>query len=148
MATATAEGARHLPAGESLGPLARGRIVTEVVGAYLSARRELGGAPIETAVERLRDGAPGAGRTDAEAVEEARRLGWMVVRVLTFLPGDTRCLRRSLTLTRMLARREIESRLVIGARSAPSFLAHAWVECAGVPVLSTEGDSFVRLVEL
>ncbi len=72
----------------------------------------------------------------------------MVVRVLSYLPGDTRCLRRSLVLTRMLARRGIPGRLVIGARTSPEFLAHAWVECSGVPVLSPEGETFGRLVEL
>jgi hypothetical protein len=148
MTAATAEGALLLPRGRSLGIAARGRIAAEIVVAYAVARRELRRVPIEQAVERLRAGGPSAGRPAAEGLEEARRLGWMVVRVLTFLPGDTRCLRRSLVLTRMLARRGIEARLVIGARSAPSFLAHAWVECEGVPVLSTEGDSFPRLVEL
>jgi hypothetical protein len=64
------------------------------------------------------------------------------------LPGDTRCLARSLVLTQLLARRGIPSRLVIGARPAPRFLAHAWVEHAGQPVLPIGDGSFGRLVEL
>jgi len=28
------------------------------------------------------------------------------------------------------------------------FLAHAWVECDGVPVLDSGADAFARLVEL
>lgn len=64
------------------------------------------------------------------------------------MPGDTRCLTRSLALSRLLARRGIESRLVIGTRTQPTFLAHAWVECEGVPVLDPGPDVFARLVEL
>ncbi len=64
------------------------------------------------------------------------------------MPGDTRCLVRSLVLTRLLARRGIPAKLVIGARAAPDFLAHAWVEYDGDPVLSPGDGSFGRLVEL
>jgi Transglutaminase-like superfamily len=148
MATARLEGARRLPDGRSLGPLRRCGVVAEIAAAYLRARRELRRAPIETAVMRLRADGPPARTPDADQLWEARRLGWMVVRVLTFLPGDTRCLCRSLVLTRILARRGIPARLVIGARTSPGFLAHAWVECGGVPVLSSGGGSFGRLVEL
>ena len=51
-------------------------------------------------------------------------------------------------LTRLLARRGIPAKLVIGARSAPDFLAHAWVEYGGDPVLAAGDGSFGRLVEL
>jgi hypothetical protein len=64
------------------------------------------------------------------------------------MPGDTRCLARSLVLTRLLAQRGIPAKLVIGVRAAPDFLAHAWVEYDGVPVLSPGDGSFSRLVEL
>jgi hypothetical protein len=37
---------------------------------------------------------------------------------------------------------------VIGARTQPEFLAHAWVEHAGNPVLNPGDGSFGRLVEL
>lgn len=137
-----------LPLGRSLGLRERARLIGEVVVAYVRARRELRQAPIETAVARLRAGRSGPGREGPEALEEAARLGRIVVRTLAFLPGDTRCLRRSLVLTQLLARRGIAGRLVIGARTAPDFLAHAWVEHDGIPVLNPEGDSFGRLVEL
>jgi hypothetical protein len=78
----------------------------------------------------------------------ARQLGRAVTRVLGLLPGDTRCLVRSLVLTRLLARRGAQSKLVIGTRTGPDFLAHAWVECGGVPVLSAGDGSFARLAEL
>jgi hypothetical protein len=64
------------------------------------------------------------------------------------LPTDTRCLTRSLVLSRLLARRAIPSTLVIGVRSEPSFLAHAWVEHGGSAVLPTNRDVYQRLAEL
>ena len=79
---------------------------------------------------------------------EARRLGDAVMRTLALLPGDTRCLVRSLVLTRLLARRGIPAKLVIGARTAPSFLAHAWVEYDHSPVLPPGDGSFGRLTEI
>lgn len=79
---------------------------------------------------------------------EAIRLGAAVTRLLTNVPGDTRCLARSLVMTRLLARRGIQAKLVIGARTDPEFLAHAWVEHDGNPVLDPGDSSFGRLVEL
>jgi hypothetical protein len=137
----------HLPAGP-LGLRRRATLVAEIVTAYATARRELRQAPIEEVVARLRAAESPRRWGEGEALREAWRLGRAVVRTLAFLPGDTRCLRRSLVLTQLLARRGISARLVIGARTAPDFLAHAWVEHDGVPVLSPEGDSFGRLVEL
>lgn len=121
----------------------------EIVIAYARARRELRRAPIEQVVERLRPPGPREGPPpDGAEREEARSLGWVVVRTLRFLPGDTRCLRRSLVLLQLLARRGIAARLVIGVRTRPDFLGHAWIECGGVPVLSSLDGSFGRLVEL
>jgi hypothetical protein len=85
---------------------------------------------------------------DGYAFAEAARLGRAVVRTLRLVPGDTRCLRRSLVLIQLLAKRGIPARLVIAARTDPDFLAHAWVEYDGEPVLSPAGDSYGRLVEL
>jgi transglutaminase superfamily protein len=83
-----------------------------------------------------------------DSLDRARSLGWAVARLLAYVPGDTRCLIRSLVLTRLLARRGIEAKLVIGARATPEFSAHAWVEHDGVPVLDPGDESFGRLVEL
>ena len=137
-----------VPAVRRLSPAGRAQLATEIVIAYLRAQRELRRAPITGVVERLRSTrhpppAPGAG-----GLGEALRLGRAVSRTLRLLPGDTRCLRRSLVLLQLLTRRGITARLVIAARTDPDFLAHAWVEHAGVPVLSAADDSFGRLVEL
>jgi hypothetical protein len=128
----------------------RALLATEIVLAYGKMRRALRGTPIAVIVEGLRlppssDVPP---VRDEDRLSEARGLGHAVTRTLTMVPGDTRCLMQALVLTRLLARRGIPSKLVIGARTAPSFFAHAWVEYAGRPVLSTGDGLFNRLVEL
>ncbi len=137
-----------LPVGRKLRARERARLTVEIVAAYLRAWRELRRAPIAPVVERLRASGPVERIDGAAALTEARRLGWAVVKILRFLPGDTRCLRRSLVLTQLLERRGISARLVIGVRGGPDFLAHAWVEHDGQPVLSAADGSFGRLVEL
>jgi Transglutaminase-like superfamily len=135
-----------------LGLGARVRLGAEILLSYMRARRELGKAPIDSVVEILRGAppryCPPASPSCTATVEQARRLGRAVATVLSLLPGDTRCLVRSLVLTRLLGRRGISARLVIGARSGPEFLAHAWVECGGLPVLHPGDGTFGRLVEL
>ena len=78
-----------------------------------------------------------------DAYRIGRRLGQPVRRTLDPLPWDSRCLMRSLVLLRMLARRGVVCRLVIGvrpagelrgarldrARRAPA-AAHTWVRAA------------------
>jgi hypothetical protein len=128
--------------------LQRARLIWEIVAAYMQARRELRRAPIDAVVAALRSEPPPPAPETAVALEEARSLGWIVVRILKLIPGDTRCLARSLVLTRLLARRGIPSKLVIGAQPAPDFRAHAWVECDGQPVLSPGDEALGRLVEL
>jgi hypothetical protein len=141
--------ARGLPPTRPLGPGERLRLAAEIVAAYLKARRELRRAPIAPVLAALRSEASLPPRAPtAGALEEARRLGRAVARTLRLMPGDTRCLVRSLVLTRLLARRGIPAKLVIGARATPDFLAHAWVEYDGQPVLSPGDGSFGRLVAL
>jgi hypothetical protein len=137
-----------LPADRPLGAAERGRLVAEILAAYLGARRQLGRAPIGAVVERLRAEEARPGAVASDRLEEARRLGRAVARTLALTPGDTRCLVRSLVLIRLLSRRGLAARLVIGARTGPDFLAHAWVEYDGEPVLSPGDGSFGRLVEL
>ncbi len=138
----------RLPAARPLNFAERARLVREIVSAYVLARRELRRRPIEVAMSALRAQSPTQTTLTPPGLAEAARLGRAVGMTLRLLPGDTRCLARSLVLTRLLARREIPARLVIGVRSKPEFLAHAWVECCGHPVLPPGDDSFGRLVEL
>jgi hypothetical protein len=130
-----------------LRPAERVRLALEIIGAYTAARQELKRAPIADVVAALRAEWPQL-TAEPSALWEARRLGRAVTRTLSLVPGDTRCLARSLVLTRMLARRGIDAKLVIGARPEPEFLAHAWVEHDGEPVLTPGDGSFGRLVEL
>jgi hypothetical protein len=139
-----------MPAARSLRPGERVRLVVEILVAYLRARRALRRAPIASVMATLRaQSTPAFPAAAGEpTLAEACRLGRAVARTLALVPGDTRCLVRSLVLTRLLASRGIPVKLVIGARAAPEFLAHAWVEYAGDPVLSPGDGSFARLVEL
>src|SRR6185312_13800766 len=89
-----------------LSAIARARLAGEIVATYARARRELRGRPIEAAIASLRADPSLPPLADpADGLEEARRLGWVVARTLRLLPGDTRCLTRSLVLTRLLAQR-------------------------------------------
>ncbi len=139
----------RLRADRGLDPIGRARLGGEILLAYVEAARQLRGGPLTQAVSRLRDGrAPITVVDGPDELGESVRLGHAVVRVLRYLPGDTRCLRRSLVLLRLLSRRGISARLVIAARSGPDFLAHAWLEYDGQPVLPPADGSFGRLVEL
>lgn len=142
----------------------KARLALEILSAHVHARRSLRRAPIRHVVARLRATAEEGRRssessqsTDGSLVDgspadgsltEARRLGRAVVRTLALVPGDTRCLARSLVLTRLLARRAIPAKLVIGTSTGPDFTAHAWVEHDGVPVLEPGDETLGRLVEL
>jgi hypothetical protein len=129
--------------------LGRLRLAAEILLAYLHTRRAMRRAPLAAVLAGLRE-APRTqpSRAAQSSLAEARRLGGAVARTLALVPGDTRCLARSLVLSALLARRGIPAKLVIGASTTPSFIAHAWVEHAGQPVLSPGDETFGRLVEL
>jgi len=133
---------------ERLSHASRARLAVEILAAYGQSRRALRRAPIATVVAGLRSRSPAVATPIPDSLYEAHRLGRAVARLLAHVPGDTRCLVRSLVLTRLLASRGIQAKLVIGARTTPEFLAHAWVEHDGEPVLDPGDDSFGRLVEL
>jgi Transglutaminase-like superfamily len=153
-AAGVAQGAAFAPGRR--GWLERIVLVAEIATAYARTRRSLGRVPIAVLVARLRacgtGGAPPERTARAsrgeDSLAQARGLGRAVVRTLALLPGDARCLARSLVLTRLLARRGISARLVIGTSTGPDFIAHAWVEHDGEPVLWPGDGSFGRLVEL
>jgi hypothetical protein len=134
--------------GERLSHAERIWLAAEILAAYARARHALRRDPIASVVMSLRSSSSPALPPGVGTLAEARHLGRAVTRTLALVPGDTRCLVRSLVLTRLLSRRGIPAKLVIGARAAPDFLAHAWVEHAGDPVLAPGDGSFGRLVEL
>ena len=125
------------------------RLALEVLAAYAVARWLLLRKTLPEAVAELRRGIADDELRDG-LVEQATglRLGRTVVRVLTVLPTDSRCLVRSLVLTRLLARRRIASKLVIAVKSPPDFGAHAWVESGGRSLLPPSEPSYSRLLEL
>ena len=112
---------------------------------WLMARNEL---PAALEALRRQDGATAPDPGDAELTwHVGERLGFVAARTLDPFPGDSRCLMRSLVLTAMMARRGIQTTLVIGAKTDEGFAAHAWVEREGLPILS-EGSGYGRLAEL
>jgi hypothetical protein len=126
------------------------RLIGEIATTYGRARWWLRSGTVEQAARRARRGGP-AGAADQRPVETfvyALRVGQLVERGLRRLPGDTRCLTRSMVLVRLLSRRGIFSTLVIGVRPKPSFAAHAWVELDGRPLLHPSEYAAGRLLEL
>jgi hypothetical protein len=135
----------------SLNPLRRIALTIEILWTYCTVRWAIKGDDLPRAVARLRrdfEETQGAAQAEDDRHGAASRLGYVVSSVLRLLPTDSRCLMRSLVLTRLLARRGVPSTLIIGVSAAPEFAAHAWVEYAGSPLLPSYGPMFARLVEL
>ena len=123
---------------ERLPLAARLRVGAEIVFTYAEVRWRLLRGTLPQVVEALRQGL--AGRSEPpDAHRLGLRLGHPVRRTLDPLPWDSRCLMRSLVLLRMLARRGVFCRLVIGVRPGETLGAHAWVEHEGEPLLPTLG---------
>ncbi|HEX8646038.1 MAG TPA: lasso peptide biosynthesis B2 protein [Thermoleophilaceae bacterium] len=122
-------------------------LAAEVLAAYVHGRWHLRRQGVREAVAAQRAVTVRPAATD-DTVAAGRRLGRVVRRSLAVVPADTRCLAQSLTLTRMLARRGIDSRLVIGVRPGERFAAHAWVEHEGVPLLPPGTSGFEEIVTL
>jgi hypothetical protein len=124
----------------------QGALAAEIALTYARVRLLLlRGRDMREAVTSIRERArPFTGDT----LSFARHLGAIVDGYLRRLPGDTRCLTRSLVLLTMLSRRGLGGNLVIGVRTAPSFGAHAWVELDGRPLLQPIEPTGQRLVEL
>jgi hypothetical protein len=121
----------------------------EILTAYARVRWLLWRCDLVTTLKRLRAEGEGPGSRAASHDDVGgQRLGNAVGRTLRVLPTDSRCLMRSLVLSSLLARRQIDSSLVIGVRSDPSFAAHAWVEHDGQALLPDGDEHYLRLVEL
>jgi hypothetical protein len=120
-------------------------LVAEILVAYSRVRWDLRRAGLKATLASLR-GQPAA--VPDEAVALGRRLAPVVARTLWVLPTESRCLMRSLVLTRLLARRGVSTELVISVRPGARFAAHAWIEHRGVALLPADAPAFERLVTL
>lgn len=149
---------RAIPAGR-MRPGLKAALIAEILASYAVARWMMSRHDIRDVVHATRarldtvEHQPSSPHQSSPAVFQdptltATRLGYAVTRTLRALPTDSRCLVQALVLSRLLSERGIPSTLIIGARTHPEFAAHAWVELAGQPVLSTEGFDEARLAEL
>jgi hypothetical protein len=125
-------------------------LIAEITGSYVRVRWWLRRMTVEQAAAAARADplGPVADPPPLDALRLAYRIGRLVERGLDRLPGDTRCLTRSLVLLRLLARRGIPATMVIGVRAAPAFGAHAWVEAGGYALLSPIEYESGRLLEI
>jgi Transglutaminase-like superfamily len=121
----------------------RAALVAEILATYVIVRWQVRRHDLPAAVAALR-----SGRRLAVVDREPRRLAAAAERVVAYLPGDSRCLMRSLVVLAMLARRGVDARLVLAARPTPQFAAHAWIERNGDPLLPTRGFGDARMAEL
>ena len=130
-----------------LSPREKAALVAEIAAAYGRARWLLWRSDLPTTVAalRARGGVHGSAATPVRA---GVRLGQAMGKALRHIPFDARCLMRSLVLTSLLARRGIESSLVIAVQPEPTFKAHAWVESDGVPLLEPAGPPFEVITRL
>jgi hypothetical protein len=124
----------------------RARLLAEILGTYALVRWRVRRRDLPSVVGALR--MRRARARPLPLASDPGRLASIAERVLARLPGDSRCLTRSLVVLKMLARRGVEVRLVLAARPAPEFAAHAWVERNGVALLPTRGFGDARMTEL
>lgn len=123
-------------------------LALEIVGAYIGVKRRIHRMQLPALVEELRSQTPRSRYADELAEKAAAiRIGRAIGRTLGLLPGDSRCLVRSLVLTTLLARRGVSSTLIIGVAPGPEFKAHAWVESDGIALLPSLEHIHERLVE-
>jgi hypothetical protein len=118
----------------------------EIVATYARVRWALRRRDVRAVLGELRS--PSAAAQSDDPVADGRRLGRAVQRTLAVLPTDSRCLMQSLVLTRLLARRGIDTRLVIAVRPGERFAAHAWVEHGEAALLPAGAPAFEELVTL
>jgi hypothetical protein len=130
-----------------LKPTRKLALAAEILVVDARVARALRRHDIRTVLERIRGRELGAGDGPSTYAAGAR-LGKAVTQVLGPLPLESGCLRLSLVLCALLARRGVGSSVVIGVKGGSRFGAHAWVELAGRPVLPASETEFERLVEL
>lgn len=129
----------------SLSLVSKLQLGAEVMRAYVPLLREMRRNDLPAMVAKAR-ATPREARTldTAAELQEAFRLSWMVRTILGKQVTEKRCLIQALVLVRLLERRGLDNRLVIGVRGE-GLGAHAWVEHRGEAVLPPRG--FERLAE-
>ena len=140
---------RSLPLGRRI------LLVSEILLVYCRVRLRLLSEQFPIALAEVRGtrpevrGARGQ-RSPESAVTylRAARLARAVQRTLRLVPADARCLMQSLVLTGLLARRGIDTKLLIGVNPGDEFEAHAWVEYAGHALLPDSQGVYQVLAEL
>jgi hypothetical protein len=132
----------------TLGTAERLRLLGEIFASYAQARWLLLRADLPTAVAGVRDRARRLSSGSVPVPDDPRRLVQIAIRVLERLPFDSRCLMRSLVVLGMLARRGVETNLVVGVEVESRFAAHAWLEHDGVAVLPAGSFAHGRLTSL
>jgi hypothetical protein len=107
----------------------------EILATYGKVRYLLLRRTLPETLAALRGGVGGDTLATSASLALGRHLASATVRTIQLLPTDSRCLMRSLVLTRVLARRGVGTTLLLSARPGPPLEAHAWVELAGQPLL-------------
>jgi hypothetical protein len=125
----------------------RTAVAAEVIWIYPRAWWLLRNRDLPTTLQALRPRGTD-GDVQPEDLWTAIYLGHATTRLLSHLPVDSRCLIRSLVLARLLDRRGIPGRLIIGVRPGEDFAAHAWIEVAARAVLDPGDYGDRRLAEL
>jgi hypothetical protein len=71
-----------------------------------------------------------------DAAATAMKIGWAVRCAARRLPFEFVCLPQALTANWMLRRRKLRPELHLGVKVSPNapMQAHAWLDCAGIPV--------------
>jgi transglutaminase superfamily protein len=131
-----------------LTPLGKVRLAAEIVFTYIRARVLLLRRDVPAVLASPPRREPPVDSDGDPPYTTGLRLGRAVVRTLSVVPADSRCLVRSLVLSHLLVRRGISSKMIIGVNVEDSFKAHAWVEHEGHPLIDAGTDDFARLVEL
>jgi hypothetical protein len=131
-----AVGPAQLPPSSLMRPHHRIRLVLEIVSVYVPAVIAMHRVGIDRLLAAARRGSRSRWAVaEAQRRETAVRLGVIVQYVFDLVPTDNRCLIRSTVLVQLLARRSIDSTLVIGVSMSGGFAAHAWVEYDDLPLL-------------
>jgi hypothetical protein len=137
-----------------LPPRRRVRLALEILAAYCWIRRLLFRNHFSTVLAGMRDpsGVRDVSPPDAAVLRvtylRAARLARAVQRTLKFVPADGRCLMQALVLTALLARRGIDTKLLIGVNQGDEFQAHSWVEYSGYALLPDSQGIYHVLAEL